>query len=94
LNLANQSVVEMHKKEMEYKNRIEELDQQLRSIHNQMQASLDECRTQQDLQETMKIENESIKVNQFNNLSFSKFLCFLRMKSKHKENYTNPDVVK
>lgn len=49
--------------EIDYKNQLEQLEQQLRSVHNQLQVTLDECRTQQDLQETMKLEITSIQVD-------------------------------
>ena len=49
--------------EIDCKNQIEQLEQQLRSVNNQLQTTLDECRTQQDLQETMKLEITSIQVD-------------------------------
>jgi len=55
----------LHRKEIDYKNQIEEIEQQLRSANNQIQVTLDDCQTQQDLQETMKLEIESIKVCSF-----------------------------
>ncbi|CAF4711468.1 unnamed protein product, partial [Rotaria magnacalcarata] len=42
---------------------IEKIEQQLRSANNQIQVTSDECQTQQELQETMKLEIESIKVD-------------------------------
>ncbi|CAF1103599.1 unnamed protein product [Adineta steineri] len=61
LKQINQSLDEQYRKEIDYKNRIEELEQQKRSINNQIQVTLDECKTQQDLQETMKLEIKSIQ---------------------------------
>ncbi|CAF3710609.1 unnamed protein product [Rotaria sordida] len=58
---TNQSLDEFHLKEIDYKNQIEEIKQQLRSGNNQIQVTLDECQAQQELQETMKLEIESIK---------------------------------
>ncbi|CAF3945710.1 unnamed protein product [Adineta steineri] len=61
LKQINQSLDEQYRKEIDYKNRIEELEQQKRSFNNQIQVTLDECKTQQDLQETMKLEIKSIQ---------------------------------
>ncbi|CAF4319094.1 unnamed protein product, partial [Adineta steineri] len=61
LKQINQSLDEQYRKEIDYENRIEELEQQKRSFNNQIQVTLDECKTQQDLQETMKLEIKSIQ---------------------------------
>jgi hypothetical protein len=50
-----------------------------------MQVSLDDSQTQQDLQETMKLEIDSLKVREILILLF-RILSF-RMKSKHRKNH-------
>ena len=58
--------------------RIDELEQQLRSFHGQHQDTIDECRAQQDLQETMKLENDSLKVsNRFSHSRHFEHSCRL-----------------
>ncbi|CAF1099022.1 unnamed protein product [Adineta ricciae] len=61
LKQANESLSERYRMEIDYKNQIEQLEQQLRSVNNQLQTTLDECRTQQDLQDAMKLEITSIQ---------------------------------
>jgi hypothetical protein len=72
----------LHRKEIDYKNQIEEIEQQLRSANNQIQVTLDDCRTQQDLQETMKLEIESIKVCSFLLLGGRNFTPDFRFSTK------------
>ncbi|CAM4853053.1 unnamed protein product [Rotaria socialis] len=61
LKQTNETIDDFHRKEIDYKNQIEKIEQQLRSANNQIQVTSDECQTQQELQETMKLEIESIK---------------------------------
>ncbi|UJR14143.1 hypothetical protein I4U23_001137 [Adineta vaga] len=61
LKQANLSLTEQHRIEIDYKNQIEQLEQQIRHVNNQLQVTSDECQTQQDLQETMKLEITSIQ---------------------------------
>ncbi|CAF4691987.1 unnamed protein product, partial [Rotaria sp. Silwood2] len=77
LKQVNQCLDEFHRKEIDYKNQIEEIEQQLRSANNQIQVTFDECQTQQELQETMKLEIESIKVYSLFFFCFNKLILKL-----------------
>ncbi|CAM4789639.1 unnamed protein product [Rotaria magnacalcarata] len=61
LKQTKETIDDFHRREIDYKNQIEKIEQQLRSANNQIQVTSDECQTQQELQETMKLEIESIK---------------------------------
>lgn len=80
LKQANDSLEELQCKEIDYKNQIEEITQQLRSADTKIQVSSDECLTQQELQETMKLEIDSLKVNRIIVLKRTYFDYFSRMK--------------
>ncbi|CAF5133870.1 unnamed protein product, partial [Rotaria magnacalcarata] len=60
LKQTKETIDDFHRREIDYKNQIEKIEQQLRSANNQIQVTSDECQTQQELQETMKLEIESI----------------------------------
>ena len=60
---ANEALSERYRMEIDCKNQIEQLEQQLRRVTNHLQTTLDECRTQKELQETMELEITSIQVD-------------------------------
>ena len=62
LKSTNALLAESQRKQLDGGQQIDELEQQLRSLQGQNQDTIDECRAQQELQETMKLENDSLKV--------------------------------
>lgn len=59
---SEQSLDQLHREKVDLQNQLDHSEQELRRINNQIQMNTDDYQSQIDLQETMKLEIESLKV--------------------------------
>lgn len=62
LKESEQSLDRVHREKVDLQNQLDDSQQELRRVKNQIQMNSDDYQSQVDLQETMKLEIESLQV--------------------------------
>ena len=62
LKESQQTIDDYHREKINLQSQLEELQQELRRVNNRIQMNTEDYQSQVDLQETMKLEVQSLKV--------------------------------
>ena len=62
LKESQQTIDDYHREKINLQSQLEELQQELRRANNRIQMNIEDYQSQVDLQETMKLEVQSLKV--------------------------------
>ena len=62
LKESQQTIDDYHREKINLQSQLEELQQELRRVNNRIQMNTEDYQSQIDLQETMKLEVQSLKV--------------------------------
>ena len=90
MNESEQSLDQLHREKVDLQNQLDNSEQELRRIKNQNQMNTDDYQSQVDLQETMKLELESLKVHSSIFLSIFLIHFFIQHElDKQKKLYEN-----